>query len=132
MSAVAVKQNDEKWIDYSLQGTRLDVLIDEILELDESDRHSYIIDVLKALAKSIKSDEMALKKRINFQKEIQDYRTLLRRPADSYLLTDDKNFTQNVLAAKSPGSTHTTRSLLRIKYLVLQQQMKALRTIYAL
>jgi tRNA1(Val) A37 N6-methylase TrmN6 len=65
---------------------------------------------LKALAKSIKSDEMALKKRINFQKEIQDYRTLLRRPADSYLLTDDKNFTQNVLAAKSPGSTHTTRS----------------------
>ena len=45
MSAVAVKQNDEKWIDYPLQGTRLDVLIDEILELDESDRHSYIIDV---------------------------------------------------------------------------------------
>ena len=110
MSEVAVKQNDEKWIDYPLQGTRLDVLIDEILELDESDRHSYIIDVLKALAKSIKSDEMALKKRINFQKEIQDYRTLLRRPADSYLLTDDKKFIQNVLAAKSPGSTHTTRS----------------------
>ena len=110
MSRVAVKQSDEKWIDYPLQGTRFDVLIDEILELDATDRHGYIIKVLKALAKSIKSDEMALKKRINFQQEIQDYRTLLRRPADSYLLTDDKYFTQNVLAAKSPGSTHTTRS----------------------
>ena len=110
MSPVASKRDGERWIDYPLQGTGLDLPIAEILELEKSDRHDYIIDVLKALTKSIQSDEMALKKRVTFQKEIQDYRTLLRRPADSYLLTDDKYFTQNVLAAKSPGSTHTTRS----------------------
>ena len=110
MNRVSGKQSDEKWIDYPLQGTRFDVPTDEILELDDLDRHDYIIEVLKALAKSIESDEMALKNRINFKKEIQDYRTLLRRPADSYLLTDDKTFTQNLLASKSPGSTHTTRS----------------------
>ena len=110
MSPVASKRDGQRWIDYPLQGTGLDLPIAEILELEKSDRYDYIIDVLKALAKSIQSDEMALKKRVTFQKEIQDYRTLLRRPADSYLLTDDKYFTQNVLAAKSPGSTHTTRS----------------------
>lgn len=110
MSPVTSKKDEERWIDYPLQATRFDLPIAEILELDKSDRHDYIIDVLKALTKSIQSDEMALKKRVTFQKEIQDYRTLLRRPADSYLLTDDKYFTQNVLAAKSPGGTHTTRS----------------------
>lgn len=101
---------DQQWIDYPLQGTRLDVLIDEVLELDATDRHDYIIDILKAITKSIQSDEMALKKRVTFKKEIQDYRTLLRRPADSYLLTDDTHYKRNVLAAKSPGGTHTTRS----------------------
>ena len=110
MSPVASKRDGERWIDYPLQGTGLDLPIAEILELEKSDRHDYIIDVLKALTKSIQSDEMALKKRVTFQKEIQDYRTLLRRPADSYLLTDDKYFTQNVLAAKSPGSTHAYHS----------------------
>ena len=110
MTRAESNQVEQQWIDYPLQGTRLDILIDEVLELDATDRHDYIIDVLKTLTKSIQSDEMALKKRVTFQKEIQDYRTLLRRPADSYLLTDDKYFTQNVLAAKSPGSTHSNRS----------------------
>ena len=72
MSRFSEKQSDKKWIDYPLQGTRFDVLIEEILELDATERHGYIINVLKALGKSIKSDEMALKNRINFQQEIQD------------------------------------------------------------
>jgi len=106
----ASNKSAPQWIDYPLQGTQLDWLIDDVLELDESQRHVYIIDVLKALAKVIKSDAMSLKNRISFKNEIQDYRTLLRRPSESYLLADDTNFKRNVLAAKSPGGTHTTRS----------------------
>ena len=108
MTRAKSNQVDQQWIDYPLQGTQLDWLIDDVLELDESQRKVYIIDVLKALTRVIKSDEMSLKNRINFKSEIQDYRTLLRRPADSYLLTDDTHYKRNVLAAKSPGGTHTT------------------------
>jgi tRNA1(Val) A37 N6-methylase TrmN6 len=110
VTRAASEKSAPQWIDYPLQGTQLDWLIDDVLELDESQRHVYIIDVLKALTRVIKSDEMSLKNRINFKSEIQDYRTLLRRPADSYLLTDDTHYKRNVLAAKSPGGTHTTRS----------------------
>ena len=64
MSPVASKRDGERWIDYPLQGTGLDLPIAEILELEKSDRHDYIIDVLKALTKSIQSDEMELNKRV--------------------------------------------------------------------
>jgi hypothetical protein len=93
--------------DYPLQGTSLDLPLVEVLSFSDARRKTYIQKLLKALAKEISADRMALKNRISFAKEMRDLRKLLYAPVDQYLYTDDKTLKRNVLGRGSPGSTHT-------------------------
>jgi tRNA1(Val) A37 N6-methylase TrmN6 len=93
--------------DYPLQGSHLDLPIDEVLHFSPERRQKYIFSVLKEFSKSISKNEMALKTRVSFQKEMRDLRRLVRYPNDKYLLLDDLTFKRNVLGRGSPGGTHT-------------------------
>lgn len=93
--------------DYPLQGTSLDIPIEEILDYDAEQRAIYIDMLLSGLAKEIKQGTMSLKKRVSFKDEIADYRKLARLPADAYLMTDDQHHKRNVLGISSPGAKHT-------------------------
>jgi tRNA1(Val) A37 N6-methylase TrmN6 len=92
--------------DFPLQGTDLDIVIEEVLSLDEQQREQYIRDVLNAFSKEITKNEMSLKRRTPFKKEMADLRKVLRYSADSYLFTDENNYKRNVLGKGSPGATH--------------------------
>mgnify|MGYP000266662655 CR=1 FL=1 len=93
--------------DYPLQGTELDVVLEEVLSLDELEREQYVRDVLSAFAEETKKNQMALKKKKSFKREMNDLRKVLRYPADSYLFTDERNYQRNVLGKGAPGLTHT-------------------------
>ena len=94
-------------IDYPLQGSKLDMSLDEVLAFNPKQRVRYIRSLLSALGREIKSDTMALKKRVSFAKEMRDLRNLLYEPVDKYLYTDENTKKRNVLGRGSPGSTHT-------------------------
>jgi len=93
--------------DYPLQGTKLDIVLEDVLSFEEPQREQYIRDVLSAFSKEIKKNQMSLKKRVPFKGEMSDLRKVLRYPADSYLFTDENNYQRNVLGKGSPGATHT-------------------------
>jgi tRNA1(Val) A37 N6-methylase TrmN6 len=93
--------------DYPLQGTELDVVLEEVLALDAPEREQYVRDVLSAFAEEISKNQMALKTKKPFKKELNDLRKVLRYPADSYLYTDERNYQRNVLGKGAPGLTHT-------------------------
>ena len=93
--------------DYPLQNTKLDVPLDEVLAYTKEERQSYIRRLLRALAKKIDKNEMALKRRVPFAKEMRDLRKLLHSPTDKYLFTEDANRKQWVLGKGAPGGTHT-------------------------
>ncbi len=92
--------------DYPLQGHKLDITFDEVFSYTIQERENYIVKVLTQLAKLIEKNEMALKARTPFAKEMRDLRSLLRSPADKYLYTDEKTFKRDVLGKGSPGATH--------------------------
>lgn len=106
-SVSATRRADDFEPDYPLQGSSLDVPLDEVLTYTPENRHAFIRALLKALAKEIKADNMALKARVPFKREMRDLRKLLYDPVDAYLFTDDKTFKRNVLGKGSPGGTHT-------------------------
>lgn len=106
-SVSASKRSSDFEPDYPLQGSSLDVPLDEVLSYTPEQRQAYIRALLKALAKEIKADSMALKARVPFAREMRDLRKLLYDPVDAYLFTDDKTFKRNILGKGSPGATHT-------------------------
>ena len=117
-----VKRNStDLYEDYPLQGTSLDVPITQVLRMSVEGRSKYIHDLLNALHFYIEADLMALKNRVSFKREIADYRALLRKPADSYLLIDDKTNQSNVLGIKAPGSMHTYHSRKEMWKMVTEQ-----------
>jgi tRNA1(Val) A37 N6-methylase TrmN6 len=97
----------KKYIDYPLQGTSLDIPMEELMEYDDEERGVYIDMMLDGFSKEISKGTMSLKKRVSFKDEIADYRKLARLPADAYLMTDDKYHKRNVLGIGSPGAKHT-------------------------
>jgi hypothetical protein len=94
-------------LDYPLQGSSLDIPISEVLAFAPPRRLRYIKDLLKKFAVVIGKNEMALKHKVPFQKEMRDLRRLVRYPRDKYLFLDDLTFKRNVLGRGSPGGTHT-------------------------
>lgn len=93
--------------DYPLQDSSLDVPLSEVLQFTDKQRTAYVKKVLIGFSKAIDKNEMALKKRVPFAKEMRDLRSILRSPADKYLYVDENNYTRNVLGKGSPGATHT-------------------------
>lgn len=94
-------------VDYPLQGSTLDLPLRDVLEYDSDKREKYIHRLLLAFSKNIVNNEMALKKRVPFDKEMRDLRRLVRYPADKFLFLDELTFKRNVLGRNSPGSSHT-------------------------
>jgi tRNA1(Val) A37 N6-methylase TrmN6 len=90
-----------------LQGTKLDLSMEDVFGLSSKQRRQYIINVLEALAKTIRSNKLALKLNVPFKKEMRDLRRLVYAAADQYLYVDEKTKTRNVLGTNTPGSTHT-------------------------
>ena len=115
------ESNLSPYEDYPLQGTALDVTTAQILRASAEERTKYIHKLLDALDVYIKADMMAFKNRVTFKKEIADYRALLRMPADSFLLIDDRTKKSNVLGTKSPGATHTYHSRTQMWKMVTKQ-----------
>ena len=97
------------WVEYPLQGSRLDLPLSNVLHLNDANRIKYIKNVLDALSKEIDNDTMALKPEKSFKPLITDYRKVLRLPAGSYLVTEDDR-KRNVLAFNPPGRTHSVHS----------------------
>ena len=93
--------------DYPLQGSRLDLPLSVVLAFTDKQREHYISELLSALSKSIAANEMTLKSRVPFAKEMRDLRKLVRLPTDAYLYLDERTFNRNVLGKGSPGGTHT-------------------------
>lgn len=93
--------------DYPLQGTKLDVSLARVLSFSPKERRIYIRKVLTGLGRQIRADQMALKKRVPFKREMRDLRNLLYEPPDKYLAADDKTRKRNVLKTGAPGGTHT-------------------------
>lgn len=98
------------YIDYPLQGTKFDIPVGDLLDLEADDREVFLRSFLKALSLEIKKQSMTLKRRVSFKREIADYRKLLRLPVDAYLLTDSRSKKRNVLGVGAPGQTHAFRS----------------------
>jgi hypothetical protein len=94
-------------MDYPLQGSALDLPLNEVLEFSQESRNKYILRLLKEFTKCISQNEMALKTRVPFQKELRDLRRLVRYPSDKYLFLDELTYKRNVLGRGSPGGTHT-------------------------
>jgi len=67
-------------LDYPLQGSSLDLPLGEVLAFSPPKRHNYILRLFKAFSKSIAANEMALKTRVPFRKEMRDLRRLVRYP----------------------------------------------------
>lgn len=109
------------YIDYPLQGTKFDIPVGDLLDLDADERESFIRALLTALSKEIGQGSMALKRRVPFKQEIADYRKVLRLPIDYYLLTDSRTKKRNVLAVGAPGQTHTYRSRTHMWQMVTKQ-----------
>ena len=123
MSNTNTSSNNQQFYEplYPLENSELDILTIELVKLNAKARKEYILNVLKALKKEIKNNTMSLKSKINFSKEIADYRALLRAPADSFLMTDDVHYKRNVLGVRSYGSTHTNRSRKEMWKMVTKQ-----------
>jgi len=94
-------------LDYPLQGSSLDLPLDEVLSFSPARRQKYILRLFQEFSKSISANEMALKTRVPFQKEMRDLRRLVRYPSDKYLFLDELTYKRNVLGRGSPGGTHT-------------------------
>lgn len=94
-------------LDYPLQGSELDLSLEEVLRFDSEQREKFIHRLLKGFAKSISASDMALKARVPFSKEMRDLRRLVRYPSDKYLFLDELTYKRNVLGRGSPGGTHT-------------------------
>jgi hypothetical protein len=93
--------------DYPLQGSSLDLPLREAIAFSPEERKRYILRLLKEFSKSISANEMALKRRVPFQKEMRDLRRLVRYPYDKYLFLDELTYKRNVLGRGSPGGSHT-------------------------
>jgi len=93
-------------VDYPLQGSTLDLPLKDVLEYDSDKREKYIVRLILAFSRNISDNEMALKKRVPFGKEMRDLRRLVRYPADKFLFLDELTFKRNVLGRNSPGGTH--------------------------
>lgn len=93
--------------DYPLQGSPLDIPLSEVLSYTDTKRNRYINRLLTAFSRVIEKNEMALKTRVPFAKEMRDLRRLLKLPPDAYLFLDEKNYKRDVLGKGSPGATHT-------------------------
>ena len=93
--------------DYPLQGSRLDVPLSVVLGWSPTERHRFILRVLKALDREMRKGTMTLKRRVPFKREMRDLRALLKTPVDNYLRLDELTFKQNVLMTGAPGKTHT-------------------------
>jgi tRNA1(Val) A37 N6-methylase TrmN6 len=109
------------FIDYPLQRSKFDIPVGDLLDFDADEREVFIRAFLNALSKEIEKGSMALKQRVPFQREIADYRKMLRLPIDFYLLTDNKSKKRNVLAVGAPGQTHTYRSRTHMWQMVTKQ-----------
>lgn len=92
--------------DYPLQGLDLDLPLSTVLKFSASTRHKYINSLIKEFRNYVKTDKMALKRRIPFADEMKDLRNLYYAPSDQYLFTDEKNNKRWVLGKGSPGSKH--------------------------
>jgi tRNA1(Val) A37 N6-methylase TrmN6 len=112
---------ERTYIDYPLQGSKFNIPVGDLLELDADEREVFIRAFLNALSKEVEKGSMALKQRVTFQREIADYRKMLRLPIDYYLLTDNKSKKRNVLAVGAPGQTHTYRSRTHMWQMVTKQ-----------
>ena len=115
------RSSPELYEDYPLHGPSLDVSVTQVLRLTDKSRENYIHELLNALHVYIEADLMAFKNRVTFRQEIADYRALLRKPADSHLLIDEKTSQSNVLGTKSPGSLHTYHSRTQMWKMVTKQ-----------
>jgi hypothetical protein len=93
--------------DYPLQNSPLDYPMSEVLAFDAHERIRYIRRLLKRFSVVIERNEMSLKNKVPFQKEMRDLRRLVRYPRDKYLFLDDLTYKRNVLGRGSPGGTHT-------------------------
>jgi len=93
--------------DYPLQGTTLDVSLQQVMSYSSKKRTRYIHSLLAAFHKAIKQDHMWVKTHVPFKREMRDLRKLLHTPADQYLRVDDKTLKRNILSRGGPGSTHT-------------------------
>ena len=93
--------------DYPLQGSILDLPLEEVLAFTPKRRDRFIHRVLDALTTVITNNEMALKTRVPLSKEMRDLRRLVRAPYDKYLYLDERTYKRNVLGKDSPGGTHT-------------------------
>jgi tRNA1(Val) A37 N6-methylase TrmN6 len=109
------------YIDYPLQGTKFDIPVGDLLDLDADEREFFIRSLLTALSEEIEQGSMTLKRRVTFKQEIADYRKVLRLPIDYYLLTDSRTKKRNVLAVGAPGQTHTYRSRTHMWQMVTKQ-----------
>lgn len=101
------KQRKIPFIDYPLQGTKVDLPLETVFSFSADQRNKYVKRLLNSLGREIKHDRMALKARISFAREMRDLRKLLYAPVDKYLYTDQITRRRNVLGKGSPGSTHT-------------------------
>jgi hypothetical protein len=94
-------------LDYPLQGSSLDLPLEEVLRFTPKRRMNFILRLLDALSDSIDKNEMALKARIPLDREMRDLRRLVRAPHDKFLYLDERTYKRNVLGKDSPGGTHT-------------------------
>jgi len=94
-------------LDYPLQGSSFDLPLKQVLAFSPERRNEYVLCLLKEFSKSISANEMALKRRVPFQKEMRDLRRLVRYPYDKYLFLDELTYKRNVLGRGSPGGSHT-------------------------
>lgn len=99
---------------YPLQGSDLDVPVEEVLALSPAERDAYIGRLLDSFCGAVSAGEFALKSRTPFAVEMKDLRKLLRLPADQFLFVDDRFGRRNVLGKGSPGHTHAYWSRTRM------------------
>ena len=100
----AVEDHDRR--DYPLQGTKLDITTAQVRAMTEPKQEDYFTQLLKALAREIRHDRMALKARKPFKNEMRDLRRLATSPTDAFLLTDDRTYKRNILGKGAYGGSH--------------------------
>src|SRR5260370_32795885 len=65
------RRTQGRLIDYPLQGSKLDLPLEAVLAFTPKQRQRYTKDLLAALGREIRSDTMALKKRVSFAREMR-------------------------------------------------------------
>ena len=106
-SAKRKRRRRKPRLDYTLQGSEFDVPMEMVLGFSSQQRAHYIDSLLDRLAKIIRARRMSLKPNVRLGKEMRDFRRLFHSAADEYLLLDERTGKRNVLATRTPGSTHT-------------------------